>query len=84
MTCDPSRYIMDHPDFIVCSFMENSIGLKRVKINLITKHSSLCLEGDQPSLTWTTSCAERIKLYIRLEFNQKFNRNTCCGYSRTI
>ena len=21
---------MDHPDFIVCSFMENSIGLKRV------------------------------------------------------
>ena len=22
---------MDHPEFIVCSFMENSIGLKRVK-----------------------------------------------------
>ena len=22
---------MDHPDFIVCSCMENSIGLKRVK-----------------------------------------------------
>ena len=29
--CDPSIYIMDHPDLTVCSFMENSIGLKRVK-----------------------------------------------------
>ena len=27
----PSIYTMDHPDFIVCSFMENTIGLKRVK-----------------------------------------------------
>ena len=25
-----SIYTMDHPDFIVCSFMENSIGLKLV------------------------------------------------------
>ena len=24
ITCDPSLCIMDHPDFIVCSFMENS------------------------------------------------------------
>ena len=31
ITCCPSIYTMDHPDFIVCSFMENSIGLKRVK-----------------------------------------------------
>ena len=31
ITCDPSTYTMDHPDFIVCSFMESSIGLKRVK-----------------------------------------------------
>ena len=23
--------IMNHPDFIVCGFMENSIGLKRVR-----------------------------------------------------
>ena len=36
ITCDPSIYTMDHPDFIVCSFMENSIGLKRVN-----KHSVL-------------------------------------------
>ena len=28
ITCDPSIYTMDHPDFIACSFMENSIGLK--------------------------------------------------------
>ena len=25
------QYITDDPDFIVCSLMENSIGLKRVK-----------------------------------------------------
>ena len=31
ITCDPSVYTMDHPDFIVCWLMENSIGLKRVK-----------------------------------------------------
>ena len=31
ITYDPSMYTMDHPDFIGCSFMENSIGLKRVK-----------------------------------------------------
>ena len=28
ITCDLSIYTMDHPDFIVCSFMEKSIGLK--------------------------------------------------------
>ena len=26
--CDPFVYETDHPDFIVCSFVENSIGLK--------------------------------------------------------
>ena len=34
ITCDPSIYIMDHPNFNVCSFMESSIGLKRVKMTL--------------------------------------------------
>ena len=24
VTCDPTIYTMGHPDFIVCSFMENS------------------------------------------------------------
>ena len=33
MTCDPSIYTMDHHIYIVCNFMEKSIGLKRVKIN---------------------------------------------------
>ena len=28
---DPSTYTMDNPDFMVCGFMENSIGLKKVK-----------------------------------------------------
>ena len=32
-TCDPSVLTMDHPGFIVCSFMENSIGSKSVKIH---------------------------------------------------
>ena len=31
ITRDPSVYIMDHSYFIVCSFMENSIGLKQGK-----------------------------------------------------
>ena len=31
IACDPSIYTKDHPDPIVCSFMENSIGLERVK-----------------------------------------------------
>ena len=31
MTGSPSIYTMNHPDLIVYSFMENSIGLKRVK-----------------------------------------------------
>ena len=31
ITRDPSIYTMDHHDFIVCSFMENSLGLKWVK-----------------------------------------------------
>ena len=31
LTCHPSLYSMDHPVFIVCSFMEISIGLKGVK-----------------------------------------------------
>ena len=30
ISCDPSIYTMDHSDSIVCSFMKNSIGLKRV------------------------------------------------------
>ena len=32
LTCDPSIYTMDHPDFIVCSFIEYSICLKSVLI----------------------------------------------------
>ena len=30
ITSDPSVYTMDHPEFTVCRFIENSIGLKRV------------------------------------------------------
>ena len=35
ITCDTSINTMDHPDFIVCSFTENVIVLKRVTINAI-------------------------------------------------
>ena len=31
ITCNPSIYIIDHPDLTVSSFMGNSIALKRVK-----------------------------------------------------
>ena len=30
-SCDPSIYTMNHSDFIVCIFTENSIGLRRIK-----------------------------------------------------
>ena len=30
VTCDPVKYRMDHADFVVYSYMENSIGLKSV------------------------------------------------------
>ena len=32
ITCDPSIYAMDYPDLFICSFMENSIGPKRVDV----------------------------------------------------
>ena len=32
INCDPSIYTKDHPDFIVCSFIEYSICQKRVKM----------------------------------------------------
>ena len=36
INCDSSIYTIDHPDFIVCNFMEYSIGLKRVERNVST------------------------------------------------
>ena len=30
LTCGPSIYTIDQPDIIVCSFIENSIDMKRV------------------------------------------------------
>ena len=36
ITCDPSVYTMDHPGFIISNFMENSIGLKKVKVKNIS------------------------------------------------
>ena len=31
ITCDPSKYTLDHRDLIVPNFMEKSIGLQMVK-----------------------------------------------------
>ena len=31
ITCGPSIYTIDHPDFTVSNFMEKSVGLKSVK-----------------------------------------------------
>ena len=31
ITCDQSKYKMDHPDLTVSEFMENGIGLQNVK-----------------------------------------------------
>ena len=39
--CDPTIYTMDKHDFIVYSFMEDSIGLKRVKLFLSEANNQL-------------------------------------------
>ena len=39
-TQDPSVYSMGHPDFIICSLMENSIDLKRV--NVLIRLNMVC------------------------------------------
>ena len=45
---DPSSYTMDHPHFIVCSFMENSIGLKTIKLSdEVCKMTKIVCEYDQ-------------------------------------
>ena len=44
ITYDPSLCRMDHPDCIVCSFMENSIGLKRVKCECLALQTSSLIE----------------------------------------
>ena len=33
ITCDHSKYTMEHPDFVLCSFMEKYIGLKKISIS---------------------------------------------------
>ena len=44
VTCDPSIYTMDNPDFIVLSFMGNSIDLKRVKILCAGPFDSMAID----------------------------------------
>ena len=39
ITCVSSVYTMDHPDFIICCFMENSFFLKRGNIHV--RYSSI-------------------------------------------
>ena len=39
--CDPSKYTMDNHYFIVYSFMEDTIGLKMVKLFLSEANNQL-------------------------------------------
>ena len=46
VVCDSSILTtMDHPDFMICSSMENSIGMKRVNITLFFR---VCLLYNSP------------------------------------
>ena len=49
-TCNPSIYTMVHPDFIVCSFMENSIGLKRVNYSPLVSAIGQSFSTDLPAI----------------------------------
>ena len=53
ITCDPSIYTMNHPLFIVCSFMENSIGPERVQHQPLTNSKSFFLKMSLHRLTCT-------------------------------
>ena len=50
VTCDPSICTMDHPDFIGCSLMENSIGCSIFRGNLGGV--------DTPYKTGSTACSD--------------------------
>ena len=61
ISCNPSIYIMDHPDFIVCILMGNYIVLKRVKIYVI-KSALFLFSG---FLMWlTVSLTRQLKMYL--------------------
>ena len=44
ITCDSSIYTMDHPDFIVYGFMENSILVKKVKVVMLPTYLNFFLK----------------------------------------
>ena len=54
-------YTMDHPDFIVCILMENSIGLNRVKI-YVTKSALFLFSGFL--MWWIVSLTRQLKTYL--------------------
>ena len=49
ITYGPSIYTMDNPDFIVFSLMNNSIGMKIVKVNAIVPKAGV-------RVIWSRSC----------------------------
>ena len=52
ITCDPSLYIIDHPDLTVSNFMGNSIGIKRVNWTYQGCHSISISKFPDFSLTF--------------------------------
>ena len=74
--CDTSLYTMDHPDFIVCSFMENSNGFKRVYSHMRLWNSSAKNKSETLKKMWQfRSNSSQIFIQIRLRSNK------CCSQS---
>ena len=51
ISCTPSMYVLDQSEFIVCSNMENSIDVKRVKRQQSTKIVYVLVKGIRHGLT---------------------------------
>ena len=73
ITCEPSIYRMDQPDIIICSFMENSIGLKRFNILLIFLLSVFSLLFLSPVKKYMYKSLVVRKLVFMLATRQHYN-----------
>ena len=88
---DPTIYTIDHPDFIVCSFMENSIGLKRIYSYMSLRGSSAKNKSETLKKMWQfRSNSSQSFIQIRLRSNKccsqsfiriKLRSNKCCSQS---
>ena len=78
MTCDPLIYTNDHSDFILCSFIENSIGPKMVNHKSPITYKFSCKIS--PGVYKTFSCSTQMSMNVQMLIESKMlnkNNNLC-------